>query len=66
MGSWENYFGLVDQQGIIIKILSLRVSTSESRNIDHQSKETCAIISTQVTLMPILSFLCVIQERQLY
>ena len=34
---------------IKIIILSLRVGTSKNKNIDHGVKETCAIMSTQVT-----------------
>ena len=33
----------------IIIILSFRVGTSENKHIDHGVKETCAIMSTQVT-----------------
>ena len=33
----------------IIIIVSFMVGTSKNKNIDHQVKETCAIISTQVT-----------------
>ena len=34
---------------IIIIILSFRVGISKNKNIDHRSKETCTIMSTQVT-----------------
>ena len=34
---------------IIIIILCFRVGTSKNKNIDHGAKETCAIMSTQVT-----------------
>ena len=34
---------------IIIIILRSWVGTSENKNIDHRGKETCAIMSTQVT-----------------
>ena len=34
---------------IIIIILSFRVDTSKNKNIGHGVKETCAIMSTQVT-----------------
>ena len=39
MGSRENCFGSVGRQNII----------NNHKNIDHRVKETCAIISTQVT-----------------
>ena len=47
MGSQENYFGSVGK--IIVINLSFWVDTSKNGNIDHRVKETCAIISTQVT-----------------
>ena len=34
---------------MIIIILSFTFGTSKNKNIDHRVKETCAIISTQVT-----------------
>ena len=34
---------------IIVIILSFRVGTSKNKNIDYQLKETCVIMSTQVT-----------------
>ena len=34
---------------IIIIILCFWVGTSKNKNIDHGAKETCAIMSTQVT-----------------
>ena len=39
----------VGQIIIIMIILSFRVGTSKSKNVDHRVKETCAIRSTQVT-----------------
>ena len=50
IGSWENFFWVgwsVQKIIIIIIILSFRVGIS--KNIDHQVKETCAIVLTQVT-----------------
>ena len=35
--------------GKTIIILSFRVGTSNNKNIDHRVKETCSIMSTQVT-----------------
>ena len=35
--------------GKMIIILSFRVGKIKMKNIDHQVKETCAILSTQVT-----------------
>ena len=49
IGSWENFFWVgwsVQKIIIIIIILSFRVGIS--KNIDHQVKETCAIVLTQV------------------
>ena len=34
---------------IIIIILSFRVGISKNKNTDHRVKETCAIMSTQIT-----------------
>ena len=34
---------------MIIIILSFRVDTFKTKNIDHRVKKTCAIMSTQVT-----------------
>ena len=34
---------------IIIITLSFRVGTSKNKNIDHRVKETCAVMSTQIT-----------------
>ena len=34
---------------IIIKILSFKGGISKNKNIDHRVKETCAIMSAQVT-----------------
>ena len=50
MGNRENYFGSpVGKIIIIIIIISFRVGTTKNKNIAHQIKETCAIMSTQVT-----------------
>ena len=48
--SGENYISQWINK-IIILILSFRVDTSNSKNknVDYRVKETCAIISTQVT-----------------
>ena len=44
---------------IFIIILSFRVGISKNKNIDHGVKETCAIMSTQVTYETgHTSFLC--------
>ena len=48
MGSRENYFGSVSRQNND-NILSFRVGTSKNKKTDHRGKETCAILSTQVT-----------------
>ena len=45
MGSQENFLGWLFGK-IIIVILSF---ISKNKNIDHQVKETCAIMSAQVT-----------------
>ena len=34
---------------IMIIIVSFKVGTSKSKNVDHRGEETCAIMSTQVT-----------------
>ena len=46
-GSWRIISGQL--VGKIIMIPSFRVDTSKNKNIDHQVKETCADVSTQVT-----------------
>ena len=50
--------------GKIIIILSFRVGTSKNENIDHQVKETCAIVSTQITCEKDHTSLLVIQHCQ--
>ena len=54
---------LVDK---IIMILSFRVGISKNNSIDHRVKETCAIMSTQVTCETDNISLHVIQQFQIH
>ena len=54
---------LVDK---IIMILSFRVGISKNNSIDHRVKETCAIMSTQVTCETDHISLHVIQQFQIH
>ena len=48
--------------GKIVIILSFWIGTSKNKNIDHRSKEACAIMTRQVTYeTDYISLLCVIQ-----
>ena len=51
----------------IIIFLSFRVGTSRNKNIDHQVKETCAIMSTQVTCNIFVFYVlcCNLKERDI-
>ena len=50
----------------IIIILSFWVGTSKNKNIDHRVKETCAIMSTQVTCQTDHIPLLAIQQCQVH
>ena len=49
MGSQENYFWLVVQQNMNNKVSGSASTSKKKKNADHQVKETCAIMSIQVT-----------------